>query len=255
MRIFVLVLGLAITVILIPSLGLAPAFIVGVVTGGTVGFILQSLRGENIRPQNGSEESTAPENNAEQNSLAEVRRRLEKIKKIMVPTEASYLADIVVQVEAGNAQAYWNLGEAFLHGKVFLADPFPKDKRSALFWFRKSAELGSSFSQYHLGIIYLGDSAWQLGLGYSEEDELEKNIDEAVKWLRKAASQSDTFGASAQIVLGEMHFSGIGVSEDHAQAFDLFSKALSNPENLIVKMGVPTRAWDRLEALKAEGYA
>jgi TPR repeat protein len=202
--------GLVVMIILIPSLGLMTAFILGALAGGAVGFILNSVRNRSSAPVSNLQERMVAESDTEMLTLVEIGKRLAKVKGIPVQREASYLADIVAGIEGGDAQAHWMLGDCFLSGKVHLADPFPRDKKSALFWFRRSAELGLASSQYHLGVIYLGDAAWQLGIGYSEDSALEKSFDEAIKWLSGAASQSDTFAALAQDVLGEMYFRALG---------------------------------------------
>lgn len=245
--------GLAVMVMLIPLLGLMILIILGALVGGLIGFIINLMRNKNSPPVNNLPTSMAAGTDTDRLALIDVGKRLAKIKRIRVQGGSPYLADIVVRIEGGDARAHWILGECFLRGNV-LPIVFPVDKKSALFWFRKSAELGLASSQYELGVIYLGYAAWKLGIGYSEESALEKNLDEAVKWLGQAANQSDHFAALAQDVLGELYFLGIGVSQDHAQAFDLFSRSLANPNNMNVKMGSPTRAWNRLPMLKDEGY-
>ena len=250
-----LVSGLAVTVLLIPSLGLIGAFIVGVFAGGVVGAFLTALRGKSSSPTNNAQETKSVEYDQKEIALDEVMSGLNKVKKIRVSgKEAKYHDEVIVNIEKGNAQACWTLGECFLNGRILLSDPFPKDKASALFWFRKSAQLGLAASQYHLGVMYLGDVAWQLGMGYSEDEGIEKNLDESVKWLNLAASQSDHFSALAQDVLGEMYFSGIVFNQDHARAFALFSKSVANPENMNLKFGTYTHAGERIPTLKAEGY-
>ena len=105
----------------------------------------------------------------------------------------------------GDPQAQYKLIECYLYGrgtvknteeakKWFEAyhdeceDPYDKywigfpwdDERSAVKWFSKLAEQGNSEAQYHLGLCYL--------LGYG----VDKNVEEAVKWLEKAAKDELT---------------------------------------------------------------
>lgn len=249
------IVGLLVMVATVYSLGLLFAIVAGAVAGGIAGDLLSAVTGA------GSASSRTPKQNdptqalSPESGLAEALKRLDKVKKIRVSEkEFEYLAKFIAGIEKGDAQSHWLLGDAYLRGRVLLSAPFPKDKDAALFWFRRSAELGFAASQYHLGVKYLGDIAWDLRMEYSAEDLIEKNPDEAVKWLSKAADQSDTFAAFAQDVLGEMYFSGIVVKPDRAKAFDLFSKAEANPQNLMVKYGTRTRASERLPILRAEGH-
>ena len=101
----------------------------------------------------------------------------------------------------GDPQAQYKLIECYLYGrgtsknieeakKWFEAyhegceDPYEKywigfpwdDEKSVVKWFSKLAEQGDSNAQYHLGLCYL--------LGYG----IDNNVDEAVKWLRKATN-------------------------------------------------------------------
>jgi len=220
-----------------------------------IAVILQAIRGMGGPPRNDLQESVSAQTAPKEATLVGVGRQLDKVKKIRVSqTGLPYLADMISRIEKGDAQANWMLGACFLRGNLSLIDPFPRDMKSALFWFRRSAELGLASSQYHLGVMYLGDTARQLRIEYSENDALEKRFDEALKWLNEAANQSGNFASLAQDVLGEIYFLGIGVNQDHAKAFYLFSKSEANPTNMSRNFGLPTRASERLPILKAEGH-
>ena len=99
----------------------------------------------------------------------------------------------------GDPQAQYKLFECYLYGrgtaknieeakKWFKAchsedywiDLPWDDEKSAVKWFSKLAEQGNSKAQYHLGLCYL--------LGYG----VDKNVEEAVKWLEKAAKDELT---------------------------------------------------------------
>lgn len=220
-----------------------------------MGLMLSGSSGASGAPTGDHDQATLADAPSEEAASLETRKRLDKVKKIRVPEkQLDYLAKIITGIEKGEANSHWQLGIAYLHGTLVTWDQFPKDKRSALFWFRRSAELGLAYSQYHLGVMYLGDIAWELRMEYSPDDLIEKNPDEAVKWLSKAADQSDTFAVFAQDVLGEMYFSGIVVKPDHTKAFALFSKVAANPQNLMARFGLATRATERLPTLKTQGH-
>jgi hypothetical protein len=189
-------------------------------------------------------------------STVEIKQRLEKVKKIRIPaTDLKYLAEIIEGAERGDANSYWRLGAAYDRGKVVMNEVFPKDKDAAKFWYHQSAELGDVSSQHHLGLMYLGELVSELGLPYSDDNVVKQNKSEAVKWLGKAAEQSDdVFAPGAQDILGEMYFSGIGVPRDHAKAFEMFSKVNDNRTSMTRRFGMETRADKRMPELAAAGY-
>lgn len=255
MNFVALIAGFIVMIATTHSLGPLMAIIAGVIVGGVVRLLIYGFSSKGTAPTHHLQGAGSAQTVSEPTSAAEAKVRLDAVKKIPVsPKALPFLTDIIVGIEQGETQSHWQLGSCFLHGTVGLSYPFPKDKTKALFWFRRSAELGSASSQYHLALMYLGDTAWQLQLPYSEDNAIEKNFDEALYWLNKAANQTDTFSASAQDVLGEIYFLGIEVNQDHAKAFDLFSKAAANPRSFSNKFGVATRASERLPVLMAEGH-
>lgn len=78
--------------------------------------------------------------------------------------------------EQGDADAQYYLGICYWDGEGTTAN-----KKEAFRWFRIAAEQGVVDAQYYLGICY-----WK---GEEIEENIEKNIDEAIRWLRCAAAQ------------------------------------------------------------------
>ena len=85
-----------------------------------------------------------------------------------------------------------------------------KDMASAVYWYRKSAELGNMYAQCNLGLCY------EFSKGVS------KDINEAVKWYRKSAEQGYV---TAQYNLGNCYRKGEGVSKDYYEAVKWYRKA------------------------------
>lgn len=85
-------------------------------------------------------------------------------------TPASFPA--LERAQAGDAQAQFELGQAYEDGKGV-----PQDDDRAAEWFRKSAEQGNAQGQNSLGVMYAQ------GRGVKRDKE------EAVRWYRKAAKE------------------------------------------------------------------
>lgn len=83
----------------------------------------------------------------------------------------------------------------------------PKDYKQAASWYTKSAELGNSFGQNLLGVMY------QFGQG------VEKNLPQAVTWFEASARQGN---AEGQKNLGAMYYFGTGVQKDYPTAMKWF---------------------------------
>ncbi|MRW87172.1 TonB family protein [Pseudoduganella sp. FT26W] len=115
------------------------------------------------------------------------------------------------------------------------------DPALAAVWFRKAAEQGKANSQYFLAMLlhkqgnndeakmWLRKAAAQnhptaqsaLGsmlLASGQDDDLK----EGIGFLQKAAAQQDRV---AQVVLGQCYETGLGVSQDYAQAATLYQRA------------------------------
>ncbi|MBU6320508.1 MAG: sel1 repeat family protein [Alphaproteobacteria bacterium] len=77
-------------------------------------------------------------------------------------------------------------------------------------FFEKAARSGHVEAQYYLGMMYF------------EGDGVEKNSENALKWLRQSARKKN---ADAENLLGVMYFSGDGVTEDPTEAARWFRLA------------------------------
>lgn len=126
---------------------------------------------------------------------------------------ASSVQDLRALAERGNAEAQFNLGQSYEHGRGM-----PKDYVEALRWYRRAAEQGDPFAQFDLGNHY-----WE-GIGVSRDEK------EAVRWWRLAADQGFP---PAQHSLGKILARGAqGVLPDTVQAYVWFtlSSAQGNEE-------------------------
>ena len=83
----------------------------------------------------------------------------------------------------------------------------PKDYKQAAVWYTKSAELGNSYGQNLLGVMY------QFGQG------VEKNLPQATTWFEASARQGN---AEGQKNLGAMYYFGTGVQKDYPTAMKWF---------------------------------
>jgi TPR repeat protein len=130
--------------------------------------------------------------------------------------------------EQGNAEAQFNLGLLYDHGRGL-----PKDKGEALKWYRRAAMQGDTFAQNSLG-----DNYWE-GTGVPKDDR------EAVWWWRVAA---DRGFVPAQHSLGKiLAGGGQGVPADkpHAYMWLMLSAAQGDEEagrqgNLLAKQLGPS---------------
>jgi uncharacterized protein len=137
-------------------------------------------------------------------------------------------------VEQRHAGALMGIGYMY-----WIGGGVSKDRREAINWFRRAAELGHAPGQHSLGLAYLtgedipqdykkaemwlrsaaeqGEARSQYSLGYMLRagSGVLQDYKEAVKWFRRAAEQGDTL---AQTSLGAMHFDGNGVQQDYVQA-------------------------------------
>lgn len=102
---------------------------------------------------------------------------------------------------AGNADAQFNLGQAYKLGRGVPANP-----NVALDWYRKAAASGHEQAQAMLGLL--------LFQGGKRE--------EAMTWLKKAADQGE---ARAQYVVGTAYFNGDLLPKDWARAYAMMTRA------------------------------
>lgn len=159
------------------------------------------------------------------------------------------LTVMAVSGKPGNAQAQACLGLVYSS-----AEGVTKDAGQAVFWFRKSAELG-----YAAGQMFLGES-------YFYGNGVPKDAAQAVFWYRKAAAQGY---AAGQYSLGLMYDTGVGVPKDAAQAVFWYGKAAERGDtdaqsnlgaSFAVGVGVPkdlvmAYMWRNLAAAKGNEIA
>ncbi|QAY79244.1 SPOR domain-containing protein [Sphingosinicella sp. BN140058] len=103
--------------------------------------------------------------------------------------------------DAGNADAQFNLGQAYRLGRGV-----PTDLRTAQSWFEKAAQQGHEQAQANLGLALF------------QNGERER----ALPWIRKAAESGDP---RAQYVLGTAMFNGDLVPQDWPRAYALMQRA------------------------------
>lgn len=85
-----------------------------------------------------------------------------------------------------------------------------QDTKEAFKWYSKAAEQGLAEAQYALAIMYgTGEGTYQDSI-------------KAYEWCRKAAEQDN---ADAQFSLGGLFYDGEGVKQDFSKAFEWFKKA------------------------------
>lgn len=119
------------------------------------------------------------------------------------PKNDPHLAELLKNAEAGDAKAQYNLGLAFYNGvKGPPVEVRPGIRRSKIIltqntslatdWFRKSAAQGYSEAQFMLGKCYLAGNG------------VEKNKEEAMKWLKVATDQGNK-EAEAELSKDENH--------------------------------------------------
>ena len=93
---------------------------------------------------------------------------------------------------------------------------FPQNYKTAVKWYRLSAEQGHAGAQFNLGLMY------RKGEGVLQDYKT------AVKWYKLAAEQGH---ASAQTNLGTMYDDGQGVLQDYIRAHMWFNIAASSGES------------------------
>lgn len=104
--------------------------------------------------------------------------------------------------DAGDADAQFNLGQAYKLGRGV-----PADLAIAAEWYRKAAAQGHQQAETNLGIVL-----WQTG-----------GRDEAVPLLKKAAARGDARG---QFVLATALFNGDHIERDAVKAYALMTRAI-----------------------------
>jgi TPR repeat protein len=105
--------------------------------------------------------------------------------------------------EHGNADAQFNMGQAYKLGRGV-----PADSRQAEEWYRKAVLQGHEQAEGYFGVTLFENGKRA----------------EAVKWLQRAVGRDD---ARAQYILGVMLFNADGVEKDWVRAYALMVRASS----------------------------
>jgi uncharacterized protein len=177
-----------------------------------------------------------------------------------IPQEIKFLT---LDAENGIAEAQYNLGMEYTHGKHLL-----HDDEQAFKWYRLASEQGNSMAQYNLGVMYLNGT----GVLASEEEAMKwfrlylgqtiiklgqttmqgqvniyslakRNVEAALEILVDDA-RSGT--ATAQHYLGDLYRDGIGVLPDSGRAYMWYTlaslqgnkSARGQKESLVKKMSL-----------------
>ena len=122
------------------------------------------------------------------------------VGKIIAEANPAKIEEWKKLANSGDPYAQSCLGLCYVRGDLGIE----KDEVKAVFWHRKAAEQGSTYSQCALGDAYIE------GKGVS------KNATEGAKWIRKAAENGDSI---AQYILGNLYAEGRGVLKDEVEAF------------------------------------
>ena len=138
--------------------------------------------------------------------------------------------DLEKRAKAGDAQAQYQVGDAYLTGTFYCK----QNDRKAFEWFKKSAEQGYAFAQYNLGVCYKNGNG------------VTKDVVKAFEWYKKSAEQGY---AAAQYNLGSCYYNGAGVSVNYAESVRWAKKAAAGENKEAAK-----RAKELLDGLAKLGY-
>ena len=105
-------------------------------------------------------------------------------------------------------------------GQVLEKEGKADEARSLYSEAAKGKSVSAAGARFCLGDMYLRGSGVQ------------RNVNEAAKWLRQSA---DLGNSHAQVDLAALYFNGNGVSKDEAQAMDWFQKAADQRDGLAMK--------------------
>ena len=164
-----------------------------------------------------------------------------------LPTAAKSCDDYLRDARAGNVEAQYYMGNAYLFGTCVERDP-----SVAATWFQKAADQGHAGAQNNLGRLYedgngvhqdyekaaqlytlsanQGNAAAQDNLGWFYENgfSVKKDYDEAAKWYI-AASEQGLYGAMNDLgSLGSRFIHGDGVPQDFDKGFEWVKIAAEN---------------------------
>lgn len=131
--------------------------------------------------------------------------------------------------EAGDADAQFNLGQAYRLGRGV-----PLDLGAAQMWFQRAANSGHVDAQTTLGLLLFENGDRAAGL----------------KWLRRAAEQGEP---RAQLVYGTALFNGDGVTQDKLLGYAFINRAatqgLAPARDTLAQLDQLLPAADRQKAL------
>jgi len=134
---------------------------------------------------------------------------------LALDTQDQYIARLHTAAQSGNAEAQYNLGNAYALGLGM-----QKNMAEAVRWFRSASEQGNAKAQTMLGTLY------------AEGTGVPKDHDEAVRWWMKAADQNN---ADAQDQLGFAYLLGDGVQRNYLEAYKWFHLAAAHGDQHAIR--------------------
>jgi len=155
------------------------------------------------------------------------------------------IAKLREKAEAGDAEAQWELGswleDGFTNRQGALV--VPEDRRAALSWFRRSAQIGNPNAQIHLGVYLCGGictkrddvkalfwfkralrqnpsvAAHNIASIYRDREDQRR----ALLWYERAAAAGD---GDALVEMGIQYYAGQGARRDPTHAVLCFREAI-----------------------------
>jgi TPR repeat protein len=122
-----------------------------------------------------------------------------------------------LSAKQNNAHAMFNLGTAYYNG-----DGVGIDDARAYAWFLLAQDNGSESAidavgraEHELGTVILNSGIDDLAEMYFDGDEINRNYNQGLRWLRKAAGNGDLH---SQLVLANILTGGIGLPPDYVEA-------------------------------------
>ena len=126
------------------------------------------------------------------------------------PSNPEAIDRLTKAADKDNAEAEYNLSEAYLAGKGVA-----QSDETALKWLEKAAKGGSAEAEYKLATYYFTGENSLIGKSYKK----------AFEWFQKAAQKGN---AEAQFQLAVCYYNGIGVKQSYQDAFNWISKAVAS---------------------------
>jgi TPR repeat protein len=185
---------------------------------------------------------------------------------------AAQTEDLRKAAEAGNAEAQFTLGVAYMNGERGLA----KDERQAVVWVRKAAQQGHAKAQHAAGAAAFNgwggaldqkeaERWWQAAAqqGYAPstvalaglyERGVPQRMADAIRLLEQAAAAGYS---QAQVNLGNHYFTGNGVEKNPRMAEELWLKAAAqNSGRAMFNLGTlyEGNALGRTDLARAESW-